>query len=114
VAHDDPGRPYGPAPHRFAPEPQRPHPRQSYTWEALRGVVLQAELLSRAGYPAWSWQDKAILRAFTRIHALGFPAAGDDEWQPWLVNRRYGTAFPAPTRTHPGKSFGYADWLYGT
>jgi hypothetical protein len=87
---------------------------QSYTWEALQGVVLQAELLSRAGYPAWSWQDKAILRAFTRIHALGFPATGDDEWQPWLVNRRYGTAFPAPTGTHPGKSFGYADWLYGT
>ncbi|HET9520807.1 MAG TPA: alginate lyase family protein [Candidatus Limnocylindrales bacterium] len=87
---------------------------QSYTWEALQGVVLQAELLSRAGYPAWGWQDKAVLRAFTRIHALGYPAAGDDEWQPWLVNRRYGTSFPAPTGTHPGKSFGYADWLYGS
>lgn len=87
---------------------------QSYTWEALQGVVLQAELLSRAGYNAWAWQDKAVLRAFTRIHALGYPAAGDDEWQPWLVNRRYGTSFPAPTGTHPGKSFGYADWLYGS
>jgi hypothetical protein len=87
---------------------------QSYTWEALQGVVLQAELLSRAGYPAWAWQDRAVLRAFTRIHALGYPAAGDDEWQPWLVNRRYGTSFPAPTGTHPGKSFGYADWLYGS
>lgn len=83
-----------------------------YTWEALQGTVLQAELLSRNGYPAWDWQNRAILRAFTRIHVLGYPAAGDDRWQPWLVNRRYGTSFPAPTSTTPGKSFGYAAWLY--
>ena len=85
---------------------------QSYTWEALQGTVLQAELLSRNGYPAWDWQNRAILRAFTRIHVLGYPAAGDDRWQPWLVNRRYGTSFAAPTTTTAGKSFGYADWLF--
>jgi methionine-rich copper-binding protein CopC len=85
---------------------------QSYTWEALQGILLQAELLSRNGYPAWGWQNRAILRAFSRIHALGYPATGDDRWQPWLVNRRYGTSFPAPTSTTAGKSFGYADWLY--
>lgn len=85
---------------------------QSYTWEALQGTVLQAELLSRNGYPAWDWQNRAILRAFTRIHVLGYPAAGDDRWQPWLVNRRYGTSFAAPTSTTAGKSFGYADWLF--
>ena len=85
---------------------------QSYTWEALQGTVLQAELLSRNGYPAWDWQNRAILRAFTRIHVLGYPAAGDDRWQPWLVNRRYGTSFPASTSTTAGKSFGYADWLF--
>ena len=31
---------------------------QSYTWEALQGTVLQAELLSRNGYPAWDWQNR--------------------------------------------------------
>jgi hypothetical protein len=86
---------------------------QSYTWEALQGTVLQAELLSRNGYDTWNWQNRAILRAFSRIHTLGYPAAGDDRWQPWLVNKRYGTAFPASTSTTAGKSFGYADWLYG-
>ncbi len=86
---------------------------QSYTWEALQGVLLQAELLSRAGYPAWGWSDRAILRAFTRINALGYPAAGDDRWQPWLLNERYGTSFAQPTTSTPGKSFGFADWLYG-
>jgi outer membrane biosynthesis protein TonB len=84
-----------------------------YTWEALQGTLLQAELLSRVGYATWSWQDQAILRAFTRIHSLGYPADGDDRWQPWLVNRRYGTSFPAPTTTTPGKSFGFTDWLFG-
>jgi hypothetical protein len=86
---------------------------QSYTWEALQGTLLQAELLSRNGYAAWDWQDRAILRAFSRIHVLGYPAEGDDRWQPWLVNRRYGTSFPASTSTTAGKSFGYTDWLYG-
>jgi len=84
----------------------------SYTWEALQGVLLQAELLSRAGYPAWDWSDKAILRAFGRINSLGYPATGDDRWQPWLINRRYGTGFATSTTTTPGKSFGYTDWLY--
>jgi hypothetical protein len=86
---------------------------QSYTWEALQGTLLQAELLSRNGYAAWDWQNRAVLRAVTRIHILGYPAVGDDRWQPWLINRRYGTTFPASTSTTPGKGFGYADWLYG-
>jgi hypothetical protein len=86
---------------------------QSYTWEALQGILLQAELLSRRGYATWEWQDRAILRVFQRIHVLGYPAVGDDRWQPWLVNRRYGTSYPAPVTTTAGKSFGYADWLYG-
>jgi hypothetical protein len=86
---------------------------QMYTWEALQGALLQAELLSRRGYAAWGWQNKAILRAFSKITALGYPAVGDDSWQPWLINKRYGTAFLAPTTTYPGKSFGYTDWLYG-
>ena len=72
----------------------------SYTWEALQGTVLQAELLSRNGYAAWDWQNRAILRAFSRIHALGYPAAGDDRWQPWLVNTRYGRRSP-PRQYHP-------------
>lgn len=87
---------------------------QSYTWEALQGTVLQAELLSRRGYDAWGWEDKAVLRAFSKINALGYPAVGDDRWQPWLVNERYGRAFPVSTSTTAGKSFGYADWLYGS
>jgi hypothetical protein len=83
-----------------------------YTFEGLQGVLLQSELLTRAGYPAFTWQDSAPYRAFYRINALGFSASGDDVFQPWLVNFRYGTNYAATT-ARPGKSFGYSDWLYG-
>jgi hypothetical protein len=97
---------------RGGPSPEVGDLGQSYTWEALQGTLLQAELLSRNGYPAWDWQNQAILRAFYRINALGYPAVGDDRWQPWLINRRYGTSFAASTSTTAGKSFGYTDWLF--
>jgi hypothetical protein len=34
-----------------------------YPWEALQGVVVQAELLYRQGYDAWNWQNQAERRA---------------------------------------------------
>jgi hypothetical protein len=77
-----------------------------YTWEGLQGVMLQSELLTRAGYPAFTWQDSAPLRAFSWINQLGYPASGDDVFQPWIVNFRYGTSY-ATTTARPGKS------LYG-
>jgi hypothetical protein len=83
-----------------------------YTWEALQGVMLQAELLTRAGHPAFGWQDQAPARAMARINALGYPATGDDSFIPWMVNFRYGTKY-ATSAARPGKSFGFSDWLYG-
>ncbi len=83
-----------------------------YAWEALQGAVLQAELLRVAGYDSWNWSDRALLRATRFLYGrAGWAADGDDEWQPWLIDRRYGTAYrgPAPART--GKNFGYTDWL---
>lgn len=85
----------------------------SYTWEALQGALLQAELLRRAGYSSYQWSDQALRRAVARMYVMGYPASGDDDWQPYLVNRRYGTTFAAPATTHPGKAFGFADWLFG-
>jgi hypothetical protein len=91
---------------------QWPPVSTGYAWEALQGALLQAELLRNAGYDPWSWSDKALLRAVRFLYArAGWPAVGDDEWQPWLIDKRYGTSYrgPAPART--GKNFGYTDWL---
>ena len=90
----------------------RPPAPTGYAWEGLQGAVLQAELLRVAGYDAWNWSDRALLRATRFLYGrAGWVAEGDDEWQPWLIDRRYGTAYrgPAPART--GKNFGYTDWL---
>lgn len=102
------------------PEEQRrsgefrdPPPREGYVWEALQGAVVTAEMLDKAGYPAWDWQDRAILRAFLWLHEVNdFPAEGDDAWQVWLVNRAYGTNFAARLPTRPGKNLGYTDWTH--
>lgn len=90
-----------------------PPPKENYVYEALQGALLQAELLSRAGYPAYEWSNRALLRAYTWLqNQAAFPAEGDDSWQPHLVNRRYGTSFPAPVPSRIGKNFGFTDWLY--
>lgn len=91
-----------------------PPPKENYVYEALQGAVVQAALLSRRGYDAWDWGDRALLRAFRWLHEeADFPAEGDDTWLPWIVNRVYGADFPAKTPSQPGKGMGFADWLYG-
>ena len=89
-----------------------PPPHENYVWEGLQGVLVAAELLARQGYPAWEWEDRAILRAVRWLYdESGFAAEGDDSWQPWLVNYAYGTAFPAP-EARSGKNMGFTDWTH--
>jgi hypothetical protein len=91
-----------------------PPPKENYVWEALQGATAAAQLLSRAGYPAWQWQDGALRRAVTWLHQQAqFPAAGDDTWVPWLVNFVYGTRFPTAA-ARVGKNMAWTDWTHAT
>ena len=91
-----------------------PPPRENYVYSALQGAVAQAVILSRAGYPVWEWEDRALLRAFRWLHEQAeYPAVGDDTWQPHGVNDYYGTDFPAPVPAEPGKNVGWTDWTHG-
>ena len=88
-----------------------PPPRENYVWEALQGALAQALILTRAGYEAFGWSDQALLRAVTWLHEqCGFPAEGDDTWQPHLVNYAYAASFPASVPSNPGKNVGWTDW----
>lgn len=88
-------------------------PDEPYVWEALQGATATAEMLARAGYPGWDWQDQALRRAVAWQYDVNrFPAAGDDVWELWLVNRAYGTGFSATSPAKPGKGLGFTDWTH--
>jgi hypothetical protein len=91
-----------------------PAPKENYVYEALQGAVALAWVLERQGYDVWNWQDQALLRVFRWLHDVNnYPAEGDDTWQPHIINRAYGTSFPAPTPSRPGKNVGWTDWTHG-
>ena len=83
-----------------------------YAWEGMQGAVVQAELLSRAGYPAWEWSDQALLRAGNFLYSISWPAESDDKWQPWLLNHAYGSVFESVQPTGAGKNMGWTDWTH--
>ncbi|MCA9967491.1 MAG: alginate lyase family protein [Anaerolineales bacterium] len=85
----------------------------NYPWEALQGAMVQAQLLHRAGYPAWEWEDRALLRAAQFLYQIGWPAAADDEWQLWLLNHAYSTNFATELPANTGKNMGFTDWTHG-
>jgi hypothetical protein len=90
-----------------------------YTLESLQGLVLQAELLYRNGYPSvWGWSNNAIERAARLVSRNG--AVGGTTWNtasvnyyvPWVLNYRYGLDLPTKPARY-GRIFGYTDWLFG-
>jgi len=83
-----------------------------YPWEALQGAVVAAQILSRQGYDAWNWCDKALLRAAKFLYSINWPATGDDGWQPWLINYAYGSNFPTTQTGATGKNMGFTSWTH--
>ncbi len=84
-----------------------------YPREGLVGRVIQAELLARAGYRAYEWGDRGLVRAAQRLLALDVL---DDRWyEPainayWLIAARLGGLpldEPATGRTVAG-----VDWTH--
>lgn len=92
---------------RFPPE------KTGYPWEGLQGALMQAEILHRAGFDTWNWENKALLRAAKFLYSIDWEPIGDDTWQPHIINFYYGTDFPAPTPSKPGKNVGWTDWTHG-
>jgi len=92
-----------------------PPQKVNYVYGALQGALMQATILYRAGYDVWNWENQALLRAFKWLHdEANFPARGDDEWLPHIINYYYKKNFPAAIPAKPGKNAGWTDWLYGS
>lgn len=89
-----------------------PPKRTNYAWGAMQGVLVQAALLSRAGYPVWEWEDQAILRAVEFLYRIEWQPKGDDQWMVWLINAVYKTEFPTAAKVTPGKNMGWTNWTH--
>ena len=90
-----------------------PPAHENYVYEALQGALLQAVVLSRAGYDVWNWEDRALLRAFQWLdRQADFPAEGDDSWQPHVINHFYQASLRAVIPAQPGKNVGWTDWTH--
>ncbi len=90
-----------------------PPAKENYVYTGLEGALAQAVLLTRAGYEAFDWEDKALLRAYRWLYdEADFPAVGNDTWQPYLINHVYGTDFPVTAPSRTGKNIGYTDWTH--
>jgi hypothetical protein len=86
---------------------------ENYAYKALQGALLQAVILSRAGYDVWNWEGQAILRAFNWLHdEADYPAEGDDTWQPFIVNYYYGTSFLTESVSRHGKNLAPTCWTH--
>lgn len=91
-----------------------PPPGENYVYEALQGAMVQAVILSRAGYDVWNWSDRALLRSYRWLRDVAsYPASGDDTWQLPLVERYYGIDLWSGGSVRSGKNMGWTDWTHG-
>ena len=94
--------------------------KTDYAYTGLAGANIQAEILFRAGYDTWQWEDRALLRAYAWLQETIFadgtnhpPEGGSKEWHPWLINARYGTHYPAQELPGADKSIAWLEWTHG-
>lgn len=89
-----------------------PPPKENYVYTALQGAVATAVILTRAGYDAFDWQDKALLRAYQwLVDQASYPAEGNDTWIPFVINHYYGTSFAVQVgNDNAGKNVGFTEW----
>ena len=90
-------------------------PYTNYAWGGLSGAIAQAEMLYRAGYDSYNWQDKAILRAMKFVTTVMPDSASQPtSWMTWIAKKRYGAgAFSyTPQANGGGRLMDWADWTH--
>ncbi len=84
----------------------------TYMQESLQGLLMQAELLQRAGYKPYTWSNKALKRIATFVSSYrGWNPSTASYHVPWILNARYGLRLPTKGARY-GRMIGFTDWLY--
>lgn len=92
-----------------------------YAWETTQGLVMQAHLLSRAGFSSYTWSSSAMRRVISWLYdEYSFPpeetpecggASGmDDSWVPHITQRIYTSNHALFYPAAKGKNCVGADW----
>ena len=84
-----------------------------YSWEALQGLFVSAELLYRTGAHGdpYQWSNQALKRAMDFMQRSGWGISNAASYVPWMANRRYNTGYPAGP-CPSGRIMSWGDWLY--
>lgn len=83
----------------------------NYPAEAAQGYVVTAEVLSRAGYDAWTVNDRQVCRnALWRERGGNLNYSSADRYVTWMTNERCGLSQPTVAAGY-GRVFGFGDWL---
>jgi hypothetical protein len=84
-----------------------------YSWEALQGLYVSAELLYRTGQYGnpYDWSDQALKRALDFMQRSGWDVTRPATYVPWLANARYGTSYLV-SPTVDGRIMSWGAWLY--
>lgn len=85
-----------------------------YTWEALAGVFVQAEMLQRIGYDPYNWSNQALRRAMDFMVRAGWGIYNVHKYVPWIANYRYGTSYTTNASVPSGRLMGWTDWTHGS
>jgi hypothetical protein len=88
----------------------------TYPWNGLAGIVVQAEIMFRKSFPAYSVADSAVLRAYSwdvDEAKKSVTSASEASWMPWVINKRYGRSYPvAPLSGDPGQNAAFLEWTH--
>ena len=84
-----------------------------YSWEALQGLFVSAELLYHTGAYGnpYSWSNQALKRAMDMMQRSGWDISNVATYLPWMANARYGTSYPQAASSS-GRIMSWGDWLY--
>jgi hypothetical protein len=84
-----------------------------YSWEALQGFFVSAELLYRTGNYGnpYTWSNNALKRTLDFMQRSGWAVTRPATYVPWMANARYGTSYPVTTGGN-GRIMSWGDWLY--
>jgi hypothetical protein len=84
-----------------------------YSWEALQGLFVSAELLYRTGRygDPYSWSNQALKRAMDFMQRSGWGIGNVATYVPWMANARYNTNYPTKVSVS-GRIMSWGSWLY--